>query len=220
MVQSQDSRLDKLKKTLQKDGLVLLVHLSALFLFVRLVWLVVSGSFFIDPIRQSTTLTGKLAITFLLLSLTCTPIYIITGWSMLLRARKPLGLYAFGYALLHGLTYVGWDYRFDFSLLLDNLKYERYIIVGGSAFLVLALLAITSHRTLKKRMGKIWKLFQRLVYLAGGLAVVHVMWLRKSPREVYPLALILTILLAIRVPWLKGVIIRLRQSLAKGTKLT
>ena len=154
MVQSQDSRLDKLKKTLQKDGLVLLVHLSALFLFVRLVWLVVSGSFFIDPIRQSTTLTGKLAITFLLLSLTCTPIYIITGWSILLRARKPLGLNAFGYALLHGLTYVGWDYRFDFSLLLDNLKYERYIIVGGSAFLVLALLAITSHRTLKKRMGK------------------------------------------------------------------
>ena len=195
---------------------MILIHLSAIIFLLRLIWLVVSGSFFIDPIRQTTTLTGKLAIAYLLLSLACTPVNIITGWSMVIRARRPLGLYAFGYALLHGLTYVGWDFRFDFRLLFVNLKYDRYILVGGSAFLVLALLAITSIRSLQKKMGKRWKTTQRLVYLAGGLAVVHVMWLRKSPREVIPLILLLIVLLVLRVPWLKSVIIKLRQSLSKG----
>ncbi len=215
MARPTASRWRMLWTWLQKNGLSIAAHISAIFFILRLIWLLASGSFFIDPVRQTTTLTGKLAITYLLLSLGCTPVNILFGWSQVMRARRPLGLYAFGFALLHGLTYVGWDYQFDLPLLFQSLLYQRYVLVGGGAFLILALLAITSIHSIRKRMGKGWVRFQRLVYVAGALAVGHILWLRKSPREVLPLLMILAVLFILRVPWIKTAIIKLRKSLTK-----
>ena len=201
---------------LQKHWLDVVVHVSATFLMARLVWLVASGAFFIDPIKQTTTLTGKLAITFLLLSFGCTPVNILTGWSHVKRVRRSLGLYAFGFALLHGLTYVAWDYQFDVPLLLDSVIYQRYVLVGATAFIILLLLAITSIRIIQKRMGKGWVRFQRLVYVAVGLAAIHVVWLRKSSSESLPLYMILAALFVVRVHWVKKGIIKFRKSLTAG----
>ena len=112
-----DSLKGKRGKWMQKHGLRLVVHVSAILLAARLVWLVLSGAFFIDPVRQTTTITGKLAITFLLLSLSCTPVNIFLGWSQVMQVRRPLGLYAFGFALIHGLIYVVWDYQSTYPYL-------------------------------------------------------------------------------------------------------
>jgi sulfoxide reductase heme-binding subunit YedZ len=154
-----------------------------------------------------------------LLSLACTPFNIVFGWSKVIQIRKPLGLFAFGFALLHGLTYVGWDYRFDFSLLLENLQYQTYILAGGTAFLILTLLALASINKVKNRLGKIWRTIQQLVYLAGGLVLVHVIWLRKTIRESVSLMVIMAVLFLIRVPWIKKGIITLRLSLFKQKRI-
>ncbi len=141
---------------MQKYGLRLVVHVSAILLAARVVWLVASGAFFIDPVRQTTTLTGKLAITFLLLSLSCTPVSTLLGWSHVLQVRRPLGLYAFGFALFHGLIYVVWDYQLNIPLLIDSIFYQRYVLVGAIAVFLLTLLAITSIPSIRRRMGKAW----------------------------------------------------------------
>jgi sulfoxide reductase heme-binding subunit YedZ len=212
----QRTGYDKLSEWLRENWMSAAVHLSAVFLLFRIIWLNTSGRFFIDPVRQTITLTGKLAITFLMLSLACTPVNILTGWSKVIRIRKPLGLYSFAFALLHGLSYVGWDYRFNIPLIISNLQYERYILMGVSSFLFLLLLAATSVNLLQKKLGKSWKRLQRLVYLTAFLAVLHVLWLRKSPREVMNIVVILTALLILRVPLVKNGIIKLRSSITKG----
>jgi sulfoxide reductase heme-binding subunit YedZ len=67
-------------------------------------------------------------------------------------------------------------------------------------------LAVTSIKSLKKRLGKRWKPIQRLVYLAAILDVVHVMWLRKNIWELWPYLVILGVLLVIRVPFVSRAI--------------
>jgi len=49
--------------------------------------------------------TGKVAITFIFLSLACTPLITLFGWSPLNALKKPLGNWGFGFALLHLLLF-------------------------------------------------------------------------------------------------------------------
>ncbi len=50
-----------------------------------------TGTLGFDPIKALTVRTGRLAITFLLLSLACTPVAIVTGWNRSLQARRSQG---------------------------------------------------------------------------------------------------------------------------------
>lgn len=205
--------LSRFWKWLRKNWLVLLSHLSAAYFVLSWIIQFYSGAFYIDAVRQTTTMTGHLAITYLLLSLSCTPFFILTGWAKVIRLRRPLGLYAFGFAFLHGLTYVGWDYRFDFSLIFDTIQYQRYVIIGALAFGILLLPAITSLTKVKMQMGKRWHSFQKTVYVAAGFSVIHVSWLRKSPLETLPLIFTLALLFLFRIPFIKNSIIKSRKSL-------
>jgi len=114
--------------------------------------------------------------------------------------RRTLGIYAFIYASLHGLTFVGLDYGFDLALIRDAIFDQRYVLAGSAAFVLLLPLAITSTRGWQKRLGKHWKRLHRLVYLAGVLAVVHFVWLVKDIREPLRYAALLTLLLVVRIP--------------------
>ena len=68
-----------------------------------------------------------LLISVLVLSLACTPIDTVFGFKKVLRVRGALGLYAFMYASLHLLTFVGWDYGFDLDLLGPAILDQRSI---------------------------------------------------------------------------------------------
>jgi len=77
------------------------VNIGAL---VPLAWLVVSyftDNLTFNPVQAATLRTGDYALVMLWLSLACTPLYLVTGWSDLLHLRRPLGLYAFVYAAIH-----------------------------------------------------------------------------------------------------------------------
>ncbi len=196
----------------QRNWLWLLTSAGALLPVLWLAWDWWFDNLSIDPLDDFTNRTGTAAIILLLVSLAVTPINTITGWRQVLTLRKTLGLYAFFYAALHLLVFVGLDYGFSLEyILLDGLPSKPYIVVGLAAFLILLPLALTSTRASMKRLGRNWKRLHRLVYAAGILAVVHYLWVSKvafgSP-VVY--AGILALLLIARIPVVRTWLSRLR----------
>ncbi|MEJ5310796.1 MAG: protein-methionine-sulfoxide reductase heme-binding subunit MsrQ [Anaerolineae bacterium] len=177
----------------------ILLHGLALGPLSLILWNLVWGRFFVDPVREIITRTGRVSLNLLVLSLACTPLYTLIGFAPLLRARRTLGLYAFLYVALHFLTFAGWDYGFDVRLLWEAIFSQRYVIVGFAAGLILLVLAITSTRGWQRRLGKWWKRLQRLVYVANVLAVLHFAWLLKAPRQALPYAVLVGVLLGVRV---------------------
>jgi len=192
-----------LARKIETRWLQILSHVAALLPLALLAWDYWQGRF-IDPVQEITTRTGKTALILLILSLACTPLNIILGFKQVMRVRRALGLYAFMYAGLHFLTFVGLDYGFDFDLLLgQGILDQRYVLVGFAAGLLLLGLAITSTQGWQKRLGKNWKRLHRLVYLAGILAIVHFMWLAKDNREPLRYGAVVALLLIVRIPAIK-----------------
>ena len=173
--------------------------MAALAPLAILVWNFTQGELGVDPVNTINNWTGRTAIVLLLVCLACTPANTIFGFRRALGVRKALGLYAFLYACLHLLNFIGLDYAFDFSLLWqDALLDKPYILVGALALLILLPLAVTSTRGWMKRLGRNWKRLHRLVYVAGVLAVLHFLWQAKVAERIDPLlyGLVLALLIA------------------------
>lgn len=202
---------------LKAHGLQILIHIGALYPLARLIWDYVGDLFIVDPVLEIMARTGRTALILLLLSLSCTPINTLLGLRSVLRVRRALGLYAFMYAGLHFLTFVGLDYGFDFDLLGPAIFDQPYVVVGLTAFLLLLALAITSTRGWQKRLRKNWKRLHRLVYLAGALVIVHFLWLVKDPREPLRYGAVLALLLLVRVPRVKTIVRGARRRFKKET---
>lgn len=155
----------------------------------------------VNPIQEITLRTGRYALILLIASLAVTPLNTLFRWRWTIPLRKILGLYAFGYAALHLLIFVGVDYLFDWQLIKDAIFEKRYALVGFAAFLILLPLAITSTKGWMRRLGKRWKSLHRLVYLAGGLVIVHFVWLVKSDiRRPLIYGAVLGLFLLLRLP--------------------
>ena len=183
----------------------------------ELAWRYSSGLLF-EPIEAITQRTGQTALWLLTASLACSPIYTVFGTRWVLPLRRTLGLSAFGYATLHMLTLIGLDYGFDVPLILtDGLVKRPYIVVGFSAFLLLAPLAITSTRGWMRRLGKRWKLLHRAVFLAIGLVLIHYTWaVKPGVFETWPWVLGISALLIIRVRSIRRRIAKFRRRATAG----
>jgi methionine sulfoxide reductase heme-binding subunit len=166
-----------------------------------LLWRVAHGTLGADAIAIGLNQLGYLALVLLMASLACTPLKILTGWTWPIRVRRMLGLFAFFYASLHLLTYVGIDQQLDWPVLWGDVTQRKFMIVGFLAFLCLLPLAWTSTDASVRRLGfKRWKSLHRLAYVAGVLAVVHFTWRVKSDVRV-PMtwAAILGVLFLVRI---------------------
>lgn len=199
--------------------LQVVVHIGALLPLAWLLWQMSQDLFLVDPVREITTITGRVALILLLLSLACTPLNTLTGYKPFLRLSRPLGLYAFLYAGLHFATFVGLDYAFDLELLGAAILKQRYVLVGFAAGLILLALAITSTRGWQKRLGKTWKKLHRFVYLAGVLVIVHFLWLSKDPRLAWRYGAVLAVLLVLRIPPVRRWVSRARQAIANRVRI-
>jgi sulfoxide reductase heme-binding subunit YedZ len=196
---------------LRSNWLQILMHAWALWLLASLAWDYSQDTFLVDPVREMTTRTGRLALTFLLLSLACTPVNTLLGYKKILRLRRPLGLYSFVFAALHFLIFAGLDYGFDLALLRPAILDQRYVLAGTGAFLILLALAVTSNKVSQRRLRKNWKRLHRLVYLSAFLVIVHFLWLSKDPRAPTRYGALLTLLLIIRLPFIKRALINFRR---------
>lgn len=198
---------------LHRHWLRLGVNVAALVPTLFLAWWLVTDRFFLDPVKQITARTGRTAITFLLLSLACTPLASLTGVRRIRRARRPFGLWSLAYVALHFLTFAGWDYRFDPALLRIGIFSQPFVLVGMGAFLILLVLGVTSWSRLQRSMGHSWRWVQRSVYIAAVLDVWHVLWLKKSAWEAWRYPAILGVLFILRVPRIRKGLEELRVSL-------
>ena len=155
-----------------------------------------------NPAEALEHATGFTALWFLLSSLAATPLRTLTGLSGFTRLRKPLGLWAFGYALIHLGCYLVFDQSLLWGEIWYDIRERPYITVGFTAFLILLALAVTSPDFMARRLGgRRWKALHRMVYVAAALGVLHFLWLVKLDitRPVVA-AMVLIALLALRLP--------------------
>jgi len=194
-----------------------LIHVGALAPLAVLGWMAWRDQLGPVPVAAATRLLGRYALTLLLLSLVPTAVRILTGFGALVRFRRTLGLYAFLYALLHFLAFAGLDYGFDLSLLVTVISESSREIVGLGALLILGVLAVTSLRSLVRRLGRYWRPLHRLVYAAAALVVLHYVWNYKELRA-WPTAAgaVLLLLLVVRLPPLVNLLERQRRQEKRG----
>jgi sulfoxide reductase heme-binding subunit YedZ len=203
-----------------RHWLPVLTHIAALVPLAILLWDWAWGRLSFNPIREITLRTGRYALTLLVLSLACTPAYLLSRFSPLLRLRRALGLYAFLYAGLHLLTFVGLDFGFDLGLVADEIAQRRFIQAGLLSFLILLPLAVTSMQWWVRRLGKNWKRLHRLVYVAAPLALLHLAWVVKGDyRRPLIYGAILALLLITRIPAVRKALIGLRDRLGSKQSL-
>ena len=119
--------------------------------------------------------------TFLLITLSITPLRRITRQYWLIGLRRMLGLFAFFYGTLHLTTYVWLDKFFAVDEMLHDIAKRKFITVGMTAFALMLPLALTSTRwSIRKLGGKRWQALHRLIYLSAAAGVVHYVWLVKA----------------------------------------
>ena len=157
----------------------LLVFTLSLMPFLELVYRTITDQLGANPIESLHFSLGDWALRFLCLGLMITPFKKITGFKGVMRFRRMMGLFAFFYASLHFLVYIGLDLEFSMEQFADEVPKSPYILVGLLTYGLLIPLALTSTKAMQKRLGRHWKKLHRLVYLAAVLAVVHYLWLVK-----------------------------------------
>ena len=123
---------------------------------------------------------GEWTLIFIFLTLSMTPLRKITKSLEWIKFRKMLGLFAFFYASVHMLSYVGLDYRFDFEPLINDVLKKKFIFIGFSAWLLLIPLAVTSSQKMVRLLKQNWKKIHRLIYIIGIFGVLHYIWLSKT----------------------------------------
>ena len=133
-----------------------------------------------EPVDRIINHFGEWTLIFVLLTLSMTPLKIITKSSEWVKFRRMLGLFTFFYASIHMLSYVGLDYRFDFEPLFNDVLKKKFIFIGFSAWLLLIPLAITSSDKMVKILKKNWKKLHSLVYIISIFGVLHFIWLSKT----------------------------------------
>lgn len=131
-----------------------------------------------DPTATITFTTGKTTLWLLMVSLAITPLrQLAPPLNWLIRFRRLLGLFAFFYASLHLLTYIGLYAGFDLGTIADDLARRRFIFAGFAAWLNLLPLAATSTNwAIRTLGGRRWALLHKAVYLAALAGVVHYWW--------------------------------------------
>ncbi|MGE3273938.1 MAG: sulfite oxidase heme-binding subunit YedZ [Vicinamibacterales bacterium] len=177
------------------------VFLAALGPFGWLVYGALFGDLGVNPVETITNTTGLWTLRLLVVTILITPLRWLTGWNLLIRFRRMVGLFAFFYGTLHFMTYFVLDQSLMFDGLWEDVVKRPYITVGFTAFVLMIPLAITSTQGWIRRMGgKKWNLLHRLVYVSAVLGVLHYVWKVKVDEPTpYIYGAIVAVLLAARV---------------------
>ena len=153
-----------------------------------------------NPFQYINQYTGDWTIRILLVSLAVTPLRKLTKWNWLVKWRRPLGLYAFFYGLLHLSNYVVLDHFLDWVVIWQDLVKRPAMTFGMLALLLMIPLAVTSTKKMIRRLGRTWPRLHKLVYPIAILAVVHnIMMVKADLREPLIHLAVLLLLLGYRI---------------------
>jgi len=182
------------------------VFIICLVPFLYLVFGVFTDNLGANPVEYILHSTGFWTLTFLMITLSVTPLRKIKGLNKLIQLRRMLGLYAFFYGILHFGIYLGIDRFFEWDEIVKDLTERPYITLGFTGLMLLVPLALTSTNKSMRKMGKRWGKLHRLIYITAILGVIHFWWLvKKDITEPLIFAVILAVLFALRGKKLFGI---------------
>ena len=183
-------------------------------------WL--SGNLGINPLNRLLHFSGLCALILMLITLTVTPLrrcavtlssYTrqaygkrLSDWNWLIKLRRQLGLFAFFYACLHLLIYLGLDATWDFAAVRTDLLDRPFILLGFLSFSLLIPLAATSNNMAMRWLGGHWRTLHKLSYVIIVCETVHY-WLQMKVGQTaaLPYAVCAAVLLAYRLwAWLRN----------------
>lgn len=172
-----------------------LVFVLSLLPFVYLLWAALFDQLGANPAEALVRSTGDWTLRMLCLVLAVTPLRVLMANPALARFRRMLGLFVYFYAMLHLLSYSGFDMAFDVTDIAKDIAKRPFILVGFSAFVLLTSLALTSfNRAIKALGAKNWQRLHKSVYLVAGLAILHFFWMRAGKNDFAEVALYAAIL--------------------------
>ncbi|PCK03616.1 MAG: sulfoxide reductase heme-binding subunit YedZ [Alteromonadaceae bacterium] len=156
------------------------LHLLCLITLFELLYRAYADNLGTNPVETLTHVTGETSLRLLIFSLFITPLNKFTGNPWLVLFRRPLGLYAFFYALIHFLVYLIFDQSLTLAYVLEDIADRPYITVGFSAFVLMIPLTITSTKKMRRRLAKQWQRLHNLTYVINLLAIVHLTWITRA----------------------------------------
>jgi sulfoxide reductase heme-binding subunit YedZ len=157
-----------------------LVFAIALLPLAWILFRVVNNDLGPDPAEELAKLTGIWAIRFLIVALAMTPLRLVFNAPEFVRNRRMLGLFALFYASCHFLVWIIFLLGMQWGRIAEELIKRPYITIGFAAYLILFALGVTSPKAMVRKLGKNWKRLHRLVYTAGVLAVIHLLWIVRT----------------------------------------
>ena len=125
------------------------------------------------PLNDLIHRAGFWALTFLGVTLSITPFRRIARYGNLIEVRRMLGVGAFCYIAAHLTLYIA-DQGYDLGKVAYEITHRWYLIIGGTAWLGLAVLAATSTDGMQRRLGGLrWRRLHQIVYAIVLLALIH-----------------------------------------------
>jgi len=157
-----------------------LLFLAAMVPLLLMVAALASNQLGPDPAQTLMHGTGEWAARLLIASLLVSPLRAIFGWNALLRLRRMLGLFAFAYASLHLLLFIGFYLGWSLGRVGEELLERPYITVGFLAWLIMLPLAATSNQAMQRWLKRNWQRLHRAVYMVAVLVSFHILWQARS----------------------------------------
>jgi len=125
------------------------------------------------PINDMIHRAGFWALVFLGVTLAVTPFRRIARYGGLIEVRRMLGVGTFCYIAAH-LTLFFADQSYDLGKVVHEITHRWYLIIGGTAWLGLAMLAATSTDGMARRLGPLrWRRLHQAIYVIALLGLIH-----------------------------------------------
>ena len=132
------------------------------------------GRFPNDPLKFVADLLGISAIQFLIATLSVSPLKSYFKINII-KYRRLLGLWTFSYAFMHSLFFFIAENEGSLSMMYEDMLKRPFVFFGAAAFMILLMMAVTSHKKLFAKFVK----WHKLVYLAAVFISLHYMMSQK-----------------------------------------
>jgi sulfoxide reductase heme-binding subunit YedZ len=125
------------------------------------------------PLNDLIHRAGFWTLVFIGVTLAVSPFRNIARFGKLVDVRRILGVGTFCYAAAHLSLYIA-DQQFDLGKAAYEISHRVYLIIGFTAWLGLAALAVTSTDGMQRRLGPLrWRRLHQIIYLIALLALIH-----------------------------------------------
>lgn len=159
------------------------------------------GSLGANPAEKLIRETGEWALRWLWLTLAITPLRELASLPAVVRFRRTLGVTTFVYAVLHLLSYAGFDKGWALDDIVRDVFKRNFILVGMLAFVVMLPLALTSFNAAVRALGgRRWQWLHRLTYVVAMLGLLH-FYLKKAAKNDTDEVLVYAVILAVLFGW-------------------